>query len=272
MELLKKTKLTRIKDFFEKVYDDNLFLLSSSISYYSAVAIAPFLLILLAVAAVIGGNVQFKVTHLAGNFSPEFGQMVAIIFQNVNEGVDISSISGLVGVFILFFTASLVFLQMRYALDVIYGHHEIKGRRSIWDQILEKLFAMFVVFLAGISLIAFSSLPGILKFVFPGQDYESTALLVNFFIYVMLFWGIHFFTPSFRPKKWEAFQMALLSSVFFIIGNTLLGIYFRTVATSSIYGAASTLLVFLVWTYYSSFTLFLSVEIFLFLKSIKKTK
>lgn len=272
MELVKKSKFERTKNFLIKLSEDNLFLLSSSISYYSAVAIAPFLLILLAVAAVIGGNVQAKVTTLAGNFSPEFGHMVAIIFQNVNEGVDLSSLSGLIGVLVLFFTASLVFLQMRYALDVIYGYQEIKGRRSIFEQVLEKLFAMFVVFVAGVFLIVSSSIPGILRVLIPEQDLEGTAVVVNLFIYVVLFWSIHFFTPTVRPRKTDALKMSLLSSFFFIIGNTLIGIYFRTIATSSIYGAASTLLVFLIWTYYSSFTLFLSAEIFLYLKKIRKIK
>lgn len=270
MELIRSSRLKKLSHFFVKIYDDNLFLLSSSISYYSAVAIAPFLLILLGVASIIGGDYQSKVTNLVSNFSPELGQMVALIFLNVNEGVDLGSISGLIGVMILFFTASLVFLQMRYAFNVIYGYHENIGRITIWEQILEKLFAMFVVFIAGLFLIVSSSVPGIVRVAFPEQDYESTAVLLNFFIYVVMFFGIHIFTPSQKPGKREAFRMSLLSSLFFMLGNTLLGFYFRTVATSSIYGAAGTLLVFLVWTYYSSFTMFLSVEIFLYLKKIRK--
>jgi membrane protein len=225
---------------------------------------------MLAVASIIGGNVQAKIITMSSSFSPEVGQMVAIIFQNVNEGVDLGSLSGLVGLMILLFTASLVFLQMRYALDVIYGHHDAKGRISIWHHILEKLFAMFVVFIAGIFLIVSSSLPGILRVAFPGENYQFVGLVINIFIYVTMFWGIHFYTPSKRPGKREALKMSAISSLFFILGNAVMGIYFRTVATSSIYGAAGTLLIFLIWTYYSSFTLFLSVEVFLFLKKTTK--
>lgn len=272
MELVRKNKLTRLKDFLFRLIDHNLFLLSSSISYYSAVAIAPFLMILLALASVIGGEVQSKVTKQASSFSPEFGHMVALIFQNVNEGVDLRSISGLIGVFVLLFTASLVFVQMRYGLDVIYGHHEKKGPISLKKYVVEKLFAMFVVFIAGIFLLISSSLPGILKVIFPEQDYVTTALVLNLVVYVVMYYGIHMYTPSFRPRKRDAFKMAILSSVFFIVGNSLLGGYFRHFATSSIYGAAATLLVFLIWTFYSSFTMFLSVEILLYLKKIKKIK
>ncbi len=269
MELQRKGPTARIRDFCLKVNSDNLFLLASSVSYYSAVALAPFLVIILAVASALGGDVQSRITAQAFDFSPELGRMVAIIFQNVHAGgghgsYDLGSTSGLVGLGVLLFVASVVFLQIRYAFDVIYGHHESRGSVSLWATLVEKLFAMLVVLVAGIFLIISSSLPGVLRLLFPGQDLETRAFLVNFFINVLMFWGIHFLTPSERPGKLRALEMAALSSLFFIVGNLLLGIYFRTVAMSSIYGAAGTLFVFLVWAYYTSFTLFLSVEIFEF--------
>lgn len=274
MELIKKSLATRLKNLADKVFNDNLFLLSSSVSYYSALAIAPFLLILLAVASLIGEDIQNKVTKWASDFSPAVGKMMDIIFDNVQEGVNLGSLSGMIGLLVLFWTASLVFLQMRYAMDVIYGYHEGISYKSIWAMISEKLFAMLVVFLAGIFLIISSSLPGAVQFFFGDNDklyfYKTGAFVINFIVYVWMFWCIHYVTPSKRPRKRDAFYMGLLSAVFFIIGNVLLGFYFRGVASSSIYGAAGSLLIFLIWTYYSSFTLFLSIELFLFLKKTKK--
>jgi membrane protein len=274
MELIKKSFKTRLKNFAEKIYDDNLFLLSSSISYYSALAIAPFLLILLGVAALIGSNIQNKLIGLAFDFSPQLGKMIQIIFANVNEGVNIGSVSGIVGIIILLWTASLVFLQMRYAMDVIYGHHDPNASITVWGTIKERLFAMFVVVMAGLFLIISASLPGIVQYFFGTNErlmfYKSFALLFNISIYVAMFWCIHYFVPSKRPSKKEAFKMGLLSTVFFIVGNMLLASYFKSVAAGSIYGAAGSLLVFLTWAYYSSFTLFLSVELFLYLQKIGK--
>lgn len=270
MELIKKSAGTKLKTFIFKIYDDNLFLLSSSISYYSALAIAPFLLILLGVAAFIGGQVQDKVITLAYDFSPEVGKMFQLIFDNVNQGVDLGSISGIVGVVILLSTASLVFLQMRYALDVIYGFSADDKKISVWSVLLERLFAMFAVIVAGLFLIVSSSLTGLVQF-FVGKDdkfflYQVGAFCINFFIYIAMFWFIHYFSPSKRPGKREALKIGILSSFFFVIGNVLLGTYLKGVAVGSIYGAAGSLLVFLVWTYYSSFTMFLSVEVFLYFK------
>ncbi len=274
MELVKKRLPTRVKNLGNKIHEDNLFLLSSSVSYYSALAIAPFLLIILAVAALIGDDIQMKVIVWASGFSPAVGKMIEIIFENVKEGINISSLSGILGLIILFWTTSLVFIQMRYSMDVIYGFFDHKSNRSIWTTLWDKVFAMFVVFMAGLFLIVTSSLPGIVQFFFSGDKnlivFKSMAFILNFFIYIWMFWCIHFFTPSRRPGKKEAFKMSVLSSLFFIIGNVLLGFYFRGIAGASIYGAAGSLLVFLIWTYYSSFTLFLSIEVFLYLKKIGK--
>lgn len=277
MELIEKSKTDKLKDFIFKVYDDNLFLLSSSISYYSALAIAPFILILLGVASFLGGNVRDKVIALSYDFSYDLGQMISLIFANVNEGVNVGSISGLIGVGVLLFTASLVFMQIRFAFDVIYGEQEDKNTNiTIWSFILERLFAMFSVVVAGIFIIISSSLPGLVQYLGKENEnliyYKGFAFLINFIIYVAMFWFINYFTPSKHPGKREAFKISLLSSFFFIVGNYVLGLYLKSVAVTSIYGAAGTLLVFLIWTYYSSFTMFLSVELFLYLKKLGKIR
>lgn len=275
MELIEKTKTDKLKDFIFKVYRDNLFLLSSSISYYSALAIAPFLLILLGVAAFLGRNVRDKVIALSYDFSFDVGQMISLIFANVGEGVNVGSMSGLIGIGILLFTASLVFMQMRYSLNVIYELQDAVSNLSIWAIILERLFAMFAVIVAGIFIIVSASLPGLVQFFREDENYLTyrlIAFLINWLIYVAMFWLIHYFTPSKHPGKREALKMSILSSLFFIAGNYLVGIYLKNVASTSIYGAAGTVIVFLIWTYYSSFTMFLSVELFLFFKKIGKIR
>lgn len=275
MEQLKKNSAAKARSFINKISEDNLFLLASSVSYYSALAIAPFLLILLGVASFIGEDVQMQVTNWAAGISPAVGKMMDIIFDNVEEGVNVGSVSGLIGLVILFWTSSLVFLQLRYSMDVIYGNLLEHRPKSIWVIISDKLFAMLVVFLAGILLIIFSALPGVIHLFFSSQNIPMLRLFLiaaNFVIYTWMFWLIHYVTPTKRPKKHEAFKMGILSAFFFIVGNILLGLYFTTIACHSIYGAAASLLVFLIWCYYSSFTLFLSAEIFLYLKKIGKLK
>lgn len=273
MELTKnRTGLTtRVKTLVAKVSEHNLFLLSSSISYYSALAIAPFLMILLGVAAFLGQDIQAQIISQGNVMSPEVGKMFDMIFDNVNEGVNIGSVSGIIGVIVLLWTASLVFLQMRYSFDVIYGYYNPHLSRPIWDAVKERLFAMLVVVMAGVFFIFSVSLAAIVEYFFgPGTDenavYRVLVFVMNFVVYVGMFTSIHYFAPTRRPVLSEAFKIAVLTSTFFIIGNLLLASYLKGIASNSIYGAAGTLLVFLTWSYYSAFIIFLSVEAFIYLR------
>lgn len=271
MELIQKRPGTRVKNLATKIYDDNLFLLSSSVSYYSALGLAPFFLIVLYVATFVGETTQHKIVERAGIvFSPEVGEMIELIFTNAKEGISIGSVSGVIGALVLLFTASLVFLQFRYAFDVIYGFWTPEVKKAVKTHIWERLFAMIAVILGAALLIASFSLTAFMDEIF--GNYKNFVLIANFILYVTMFMGLHYFTPSRRPRKRHAFKMALLSSVFFMIGNVLLASYLKKVAADSVYGAAGTLLVFLVWTFYSSFTIFLSVEVFLYLRKIGRIK
>lgn len=261
----------RIRDFVYLVLKHNIFFHSSAISYYTALAIAPFLLILLQVGSLLGNTLQ---AELVGQtyfiFGPEVGRITEMIFSNVNEEMNLASLSGVVGVGVLLFTASMVFLQLRFSLDTIYGYHNPNLSRSFKDVVKERLFSMGVVVF--IALLFFLSLfiSNIIKY-FAGPAYGEGLLgqvlshLISFLIYLMMFTVLYYFAPSRTPKLKSAGKVALFTTVGFLFGKILIGLYFKNVAVSSVYGATGTLLVFLVWAYYSSFTLFISLEGFLFL-------
>lgn len=278
MQLIRKSPSRRFKDLIAKITDDNLFLLSSSVSYYSALGLAPFLLILLGVASILGQNVQERiVSQTSQNFSPEVGEMAHLIFENVNEGVNLGSISGIIGLVFLLLTASMVFIQFRYAFDVIYGNFDREVSKTYWEFIRERIFAMVVIIGGAVLVLLSFSLAAIADYVFGDGTKDTsfakfTLFWINLMVNIILFTGAHYFTPSKRPKFREAIKIATLSSFFFMLGNLLLANYLKRIAANSVYGAAGSLLVFLTWTYYSSFTIFLSVEVFIYLRKIGKIR
>lgn len=278
MELRKKSFFAKANTLINKIIEDDLFLLSSSVSYYSALGLAPFILIILSVGSWLGQDLQSqiidRVTFMA---SAQVGSMVKMIFENINKGVNISSISGIIGLVVLLWTASLVFLQFRYSFDVIYGYFRSDMKRSNWEIVRERLFAMIVVVGGALLLMVSFSFATLADYFFGdgiSKSFTTKAIVfwANFFVYIVIFTGLHYFTPSRKPMFVEALKMAFLSSLFFIVGNLVLATYLKSIAAGSIYGAAGTLLVFLVWSYYSAFTLFLSVEVFVYLKKIGKIK
>jgi membrane protein len=274
MELVKKSFVSRHKPLINKVSEDNLFLLSSSIAYYSALALAPFALILLAVASFIGEASQKEIIKQASlMMSSQVGHMLEMVFSNVNEAVNLGSISGLIGLVVLLFTASLVFQQFRYSFDVIYGDHDPKSNEPLTSVIKDRIFAMFFVLMAAIVFIASLVASGIFLEIFASKEggvwRSMTVLYLNFMIYLGMFTAVHYYIPSKRYPIIGTLKKAAMTSIFFMIGNFLLAFYLKRTAADSLYGAAGALLVFLTWAYYSSFIIFLSVVVFLHMKKMK---
>lgn len=269
--MIKKLKKNQLLTFIDKIFEDNLFLLASSVSYYSALAIAPFLLIILWGASIVGTDIQKKVISLVSDFSLEVGDVVESILMNVNEVIGLSSASGLIALVLILWSSSLVFLQLRYSFDVLYGERPELRPFSLKLFLKDRFVAVIAVTLTAICLMTSTFLPQVIQFFLGENDklplYKFFAQVFNVGVYVIIFWSIHYFVPTKRPSSWQAFKAALLSSIFFFVGNYLLGVYLKGIAAHSIYGAAGSLPIFLLWTYYSAFTLFLSVEFFVFFKS-----
>lgn len=200
--------------------------------------------------------------------------MLRMVFENVNEGVNIGSISGMIGAVVLLSTASMVFLQFRYSFDVIYGTYNPKLSKTVMESVKEKLFAMLFVLLGAVVFMASIFASGVFIEIFGGEGNTvwSTVvvLYLNFMVYLGMFTAIHTFVPTRRSPLIDNLKKAAFSSVFFMLGNFLLAYYLKSVAADSVYGAAGAILVFLTWSYYSSFILFLSVVIFEYLKKIGK--
>lgn len=266
----------KIRDFILLILKHNIFFHSSAISYYAALAIAPFLLILLQVGALLGNRLQTElISQTYFVLGPEVGRITEMIFSNANEGINLASISGIIGGAMLLFTASIVFIQLRFSLDTIYGHYDPEVSRSFKDVVKERIFSMVIVVFTAILFFISLFISNIVKYVAGTDMGEGIAgkvisNVLSFIINMMMFSAVYYFAPSRTPKVASAVKMAIFTSVAFIFGKILMGLYFKNVALSSVYGAAGTLLVFLVWAYYSSFTMFLSVEGFLYLHPHEK--
>jgi YihY family inner membrane protein len=264
-----------LKTFLRRIDHHNLFLLSSSISYYAALGLAPFLLIILSVTSLIGEDIRQQILSQITMIAPELKGTLEMIFINLKNQVDLGSISGLIGLGFLIFLSSYLFVQMRYSLDLIYGDIDVHRPKSIFEMVKERGMLMLVVMVMCGIFTASLLINPIFEFVlakrFGNELYgDIVQFLLNFVILIVLFTGLYKITPTKKKKLKDCAQMAILTSGFFIVGNILTGAYMKNFAMDSLYGAAGALLIFLLWTFYSSLSLFMSVEVFEFLKR-KKT-
>lgn len=253
----------------------NIYQFSASLSYYAALALAPFLLILLKIGSLLGRDTQVEIIYQAQFImGPDVAQIMDLIFKNINKEQNLASLSGLIGIATLLLTSSVVILQLRYSLDVINGDYDPELEKTFKAHVVERLRLMIAVIATAalfflsifISNIIKHFAGGIIEYHLIGQIF---LILLNLIINIGLFSAVYRFVPTKKPKLIHAFKMSIFTSFFFLIGKTFISYYLENVASHSVYGAAASLLIFLIWAYYSSFIIFISAELFLFLESQK---
>jgi membrane protein len=229
------------------------------------------LLILLGIASLIGPDIQYKLLDQASTLAPDAGGVLKMVFDNLKERVDVGSLTGLIGLGFLLFIASFVFMQLRYSLDIIQGHHDPNQPKSFLYMIKERGWLMVVVIamctLFALSLLIQPLFHFLLASRFENQIWkEIMQICLNLILLFILFTGLYFFTPTVKKKLTDCSKIAVLTSGAFLLGNMLTGLYMRKIALDSLYGAAGALLIFLLWAFYSSLMIFMSVEVFEFFR------
>lgn len=261
-------KTLTIKKNFRHFADDidkhEIFTLAGSLAYTTALAIAPFLLILLSVASLLGPEMQEKLyTNLASAIGEKAGQAIIDIVQNTKKNSEFSGISGLIGFIILIVSASAIFAQMRVALDKINEHKVEKDKSGLWLFIKDRFLSMGLVvgfaFLSIVSMMVSTTI----ALVFTGGEglfWEAISLFVNFAIFSVLFMAIFRVIPS-DKLEWRRCRISgMVSAVFYLIGKNLISLYLAHAGLESSYGAAGSLVAFLAWVYYTTMTLLISYE------------
>ncbi len=262
-ELFKKS----VMDFL----DDRATKFSAALSYYTIFALPPLIILIISAS---GFFLEEK--DVASFFYEQIAELVgpntAREVQNAMNNVTLNRsgvLPTIIGVAMLLFSASGVFAEIQSSINYIWGFIA-KPEKSIIRMVKNRLlsFAMIasVGFLLLVSLLI-NSLASILYNYLAEFFAESTIYLVKvlnnaivFVIITLLFTTIFKTLPNGIIRLKDAFVGAAFTAVLFMIGKFGIGVYLGTTATSSLYGAAGSIIVMLMWVYYSAMILYFGAE------------
>ncbi len=237
-----------------------IFLISGSLAYTIAIALAPFLFVILWVAGLLGADIEFGVSkEIDAAMGDRGGEAVRLIMERASHHPSWQGTIGLIGLALLLFSASSIFSQLRKAFDRIDGHPRAKGsfvRQRLLSIGLVIVFAVVTI----VSLLGAAFVSGWL----PKESTTFGAMLTlvaNLLVFSLIFAVFYRIVPSFSPTWSRSWLAGTVAAIFYLIGNFLMGIYLGVAALSNVYGAAASIVVFLLWTYYSSLTLISSYEV-----------
>ena len=244
--------------------------LGAALAFYTTLALAPLTLIAIAIAgyflgpeAARGGIVN-QIEHLVGRTE---ARAIEALIKAASEPHQ-SRIATVLSIGLMLFGATGVFAELKDSLDTIW---EVKPKPGLglWTMIKTRLLSFAVVlgtgFLLLVSLLLTAMLTAFTNWLVrwlpvPIWTAYLFEALVSFIIITLLFALIFKLLPDVTVPWKDVWIGAVLTAVLFMIGKYLIGLYIGSASVGSIYGAAGSLVIILMWTYYSSQTLFFGAE------------
>jgi membrane protein len=258
--LLKAAALNWVKDHAQSM--------GAALAFYTIFSIAPLLLIVIAIAGFVFGEEAAR-GEIHGQLEGMLGTHGALAVQGLLEGAGRRADSvpaAAFGLLLLFIGATSVFAELQDALDRIWRAPQRPRHSGLWALVRGRLLSFGMIlgigFLLMVSLAFSAGLNALNRWWDPQSDSWATfsgmsELALNFVLVTAVFALIYKTMPRVRIHWRDVWVGAAVTSLLFIAGKTLIGLYIGRSGITSAFGAAASLIVVLLWVYYSA-------QIFLF--------
>jgi membrane protein len=258
-------------ELIKRTYDEwsaaNVSRLASSLAYFTVFSITPLLVIAIGIVGAIFGP-EVGARHVSSQLRDLLGPAAAEIVETTLRSATQDHKSGVratvVGLLLLAYGASGVFTALQESLNTIWGVAP-KPNLGFWHTVRLRLlsFGMVVAtgFLLVVSLLVSAVLGAANEYLSGGASSETVwrvlHLGVSIAVFGLMFAMIYRVLPDVRIPWEDVWIGGLLTAVLFSAGKVLIGLYLGRSGVASAYGAAGSLVLFLLWVYYSSQILFL---------------
>ncbi len=260
-----------LKKSAEEFLEDNVMKLSAALSYYTIFSLPPLLIIIISLSGLFFGEEAVR-GELFGQINGLVGNDAALQIQTAIKNVKLSSsgtFATVLGLAALIFGASGVFAEIQNSINFIWGI-KAKPNKGLIKFLLNRLtsFSMIasVGFLLMVGLIVnavMDVLSSRLTTVFPEQ-FVYLFLIMNyvlvFVIIALLFTIIFRALPDGKVVTKDCLIGASFTAFLFMIGKFGIGYYLGNSTIGSVYGGAGSIILILVWVYYSAIILYFGAE------------
>lgn len=250
---------------------DSVARLSAALAFYTIFSMAPLLVIAVGLAAffiereVAKGQLAEQISVFTN--SPQVGELAQTIIENSNQAGG-SVLTPLVGVVVLLYGATVIFNELKSALNLIWDV-ENDQQGAVWRMVVSRLFTLVMVVVSGllmlIALVATTALTVATDWVneqWPGMAVTSQVVNFAFFfvITVLVFALLYKYVPDLRIAWRDVWLGALATALLFSVSRWLIIFYLSRSTIPTTYGAAGSLAILMLWIYYSAQIFFLGAE------------
>ncbi|GAC14714.1 YihY/virulence factor BrkB family protein [Aliiglaciecola lipolytica] len=246
--------------------EENAFSYAGALAFYTLFSLAPIVIIAVTVIGLVLGE-EAAQGEIVSQFADVMGkEAAAAVERTVSQSrIEASGIlPTLLGVGALLLGATTVFGQMQYSLNSIWGVTASPDRNGLFLLAKKRLFSLMVVLSIGfvllVSLLFGVALRAVLNYTaeflpFVELLMGSAEFIVSLAMIALLFATIFKVLPDVKLSWKDVMAGALVTAVLFSLGRYGIAAYLAYTATASAYGAAGSVVIILLWVYYSSLIL-----------------
>jgi membrane protein len=270
--------MSNLFNLFKRTYqewkEDQASRLAAALAYYTIFSLAPMLVIAIAVAGllwqadVVKAQVMGQIQGLVGAEGAKFVSQLLDSVGTPQQGI----IATIAGTITLLFGALGVFNELHNSLNVIWEVKPSKQetfwqslKKAVVDRLLSFTMVLGIGFLLLVSLVISAGLSAtqeVLGNVIPVPEIflQLLNLVISIGVITLLFAMIYKYLPDAEIPWRFVWLGAFVTAILFSVGKMLIGIYLGNSAVASSFGAAGSLVLLLIWIYYSAQILFLGAE------------
>lgn len=266
-----KSIWTLVRETLQDWSEDKAPRLAAALSYYTIFSLAPLLVLVIAITGfIIGNNADIRqqvIAQVQSLVGEEGAGAVETLISNTNQP-ERGILATVLGVFTLLLGATGLFGQLQDALNTIW---EVEPKKAggimemIKDRFLSFTMVLGVSFLLLVSLVISATLSMVNTYftnLFGGAGFlaQTINIIVSLGTITLIFALIYKVLPDVTVQWRDVWIGALVTAILFTIGKQLISLYLARSAPTSAYGAAGSLVILLLWVYYSAQILFLGAE------------
>lgn len=266
-----KNTWTILKDTISGFSDDKGLKLSASLSYYTVFSMAPLLLLIISLAGAFFGR-EASEGRIFSEINGLIGNEAAAQVQQIIKNLELSgktTMSVIIGAITLVIGATTVFGEIQDSINIIWKV-KAKPKKGWLKLIKDRLLSGSVIVGLGFLLIVSLIVNGVLMTLndylmsrFPDFTivvFNIINIVVSFLVITVLFGVIFKVLPDAKIAWKDVRAGAFFTALLFMLGRYLIGLYIETTAAGSPYGAAGSIIVILLWVYYTAAILYIGAE------------
>ncbi len=265
------TIFSYIKQVFKEFSSDDIMKYSASLAYYTVFSIAPLLVIISTFSGIFFGKEAVQ-GEVYDQLKDLVGSVAAVQIQDTIKNIHLtgnSFFASVVSIVVLLIGATSIFGEVQDSLNKIWGLR-IKTKKTWWKLILTRLLSFSLILSIGfimiVSLIlnalvsAFGNFLSKYTHNFSVYFIETTEAILSFVVASFLFSLMFKVLPDAKIKWKDVLFGGFITAIFFTLGKLAIGFYLGKSNLTTLYGAAGSVIILMVWVYYSSIILYLGAE------------